>query len=463
MTGAPAPASEALPGGGLTVDSIRNCLEGIVPATIATVAEDGTPNVSLLSQIDYVDCAHIALSYQFFNKTRRNILAHPYATVQVVDPDTVAQYRLSLRYLHTETSGPLFESMKARLAGIASHVGMQGVFRLLGADLYRVLEIEPVPGLRLPPPVRKRNLLAATRRACEALSGCTDLEGLFDQALADLQALFGVGHAMVLMLDECGRRLYTVATLGYAKSGVGSEVALGDGVIGTAARERTPIRITHMTCDYRYGRAARDSARRASRAGAGESTEIPFPGLPEPGSQLAVPILAERRLLGVLFVESPEDLRFCYDDEDALATVAAQLGTRMLAFQQPPAPAEEADAADPVSGPQGGAPAVVRHYGCDDSVFIDHDYLIKGVAGAIFWKLVRDHVRLGRTDFSNRELRLDPELRLPEAAENLEARLILLQRRLAERCDFLRIEKTGRGRFRFSVTRPLALEETPKG
>ena len=34
---------------------------------------------------------------------------------------------------------------------------------------------------------------------------------------------------------------------------------------------------------------------------------------------------------------------------------------------------------------------VVRHYQADDSIFLGHDYLIKGVAGAIFWKLVREH------------------------------------------------------------------------
>jgi adenylate cyclase len=443
---------------GLTADSIRPCLEGVVPAAIATCAPDGTPNVSLITQVHYVDGAHVALSYQFFNKTRANILANPQATLLLVDPATARQYRLGLRYLHTETGGPLFESMKAKLAGIASHAGMQGVFRLLGADLYRVLDIEAVPGATLPTPVRGRSLLSAVRATCERMLACTDLAGLLDQVLADLQGSFGIDHAMVLMLDEGAGRLYTVASLGYSTSGVGSEVALGEGVIGVAARERTPIRITHMTTEYAYGRAVRDSARLSGLSGA-EATEIPFPGLAEPHSQLAVPILVGRRLAGVLFVESPQELRFRYDDEDALAAVAAHLGAMMRALRQPaplsalvrlPAPREPAP---------GGARATVRHYAADDSVFIDHDYLIKGVAGAIFWKLVQDHVRQGRTEFTNRELRLAPELRLPDVAENLEARLILLQRRLAERCDFLRIEKTGRGRFRLTVARMLALEE----
>ena len=86
-------------------------------------------------------------------------------------------------------------------------------------------------------------------------------------------------------------------------------------------------------------------------------------------------------------------------------------------------------------------------------------YLIKGVAGGIFWKLASDYTRLGRTEFSNRELRLDPAIPLPDVTDNLEARLLLLQRRLAEHGPHLRIEKTGRGRFRLQVLRPLALQE----
>jgi len=113
------------------------------------------------------------------------------------------------------------------------------------------------------------------------------------------------------------------------------------------------------------------------------------------------------------------------------------------------------------AAPPGGTPVPIRHYAADGSVFIGDDYLIKGVAGAIFCKLLRDYAGAQRTEFSNRELRLDASIRLPDVSDNLEARLILLSRRLAERCEFLRIEKTGRGRFRLVVARPFKLVELP--
>jgi len=234
--------------------------------------------------------------------------------------------------------------------------------------------------------------------------------------------------------------------------------------VGVAARERAAIRIGHATAEYAYGRAMREAA---AAAGLALETEIPLPGLAQSRSQLAVPIEAFGRLIGVLFADSDRDMRFCYDDEDALVALAGQLGTAIHVLQaesdaEPEAPgvAGAERHRDPVSTV---APLQVRHFAENDSVFLGEEYLIKGVAGAIFWSLAQDYVNAGRTLFTNRELRLDPRIRLPELSDNLEARLILLQKRLDERSAGVRLEKAGRGRFRLAVARPLQLASVPAG
>jgi len=444
----------------IELSAIRGCLEGAVPSMMATCAQDGTPNVAYLSQVCYVDNRHVALSFQFFNKTRQNILANPYASALVMHPRTAAFFRLHLHYLHTETSGPTFESMKAQLAGIASHTGMAGVFKLLGADIYEVLAIECVDGAPLPaPPAPAIGLLGALRRSAERLMRCSGTDELLQATLATLNDQMNVQHAMVLMLDATAHRLYTVASAGYATSGVGSEIEMGHGVMGVAARECTPVRISHVTNAASYSHAVRSSMQ-LLEPGVALDTDIPSPGLPEPHSQLAVPIVSTGRLLGVLFVESPLEMRFGYEDEDALVAIAGQLGAALELLQNAAEPALEASSTQDTAPPRAhaGGPALeLRHYRANDSVFIDGQYLIKGVAGAILWKLLRDHASMGRSDFTNRELRLDQSIGLPDVADNLEARLVLLQRRLVENSPHIRIEKTGRGRFRLRVDRPVTM------
>jgi adenylate cyclase len=439
-----------------SLEAIRGCLEGVIPSPVATCSSDGTPNVTYVSQVHFVDSSHVALSFQFFNKTRQNVLHNPRATAIVAHPGTAQQYCLDLEYERTEQSGPLFENMKAKLAGIASHSGMSGVFRLQGSDVYRVLGITPIPGKSLVPPLPRRSPLSGVRACAEKLTAVADLETLLEEVLTALQAHLAIDHAMVLMADNRARKLYTVASRGYPHSGIGSEIAFGCGVIGVAAEQRAPIRIMHMAAEYSYSQAIRESILREGMASRLE-TSIPLPGLADSRSQLAAPIVAARQLLGILYVESPEDLRFTYDDEDALVAIAAQVGAAMQALQNSAETHEGSPGAPIGKSPSGGLPSVVRHYGADDSVFIDDDYLIKGVAGAIFVKLLRDHTNTQRCEFSNKELRLDPALSLPDVTDNLEARLILLQRRLIERRSPMRIEKTGRGRFRLRLDRPFSL------
>ena len=442
----------------LTLEAIRACLDGGLPSVVATCAPDGTPNVAYASQVHYVDGEHVALSFQFFSKTRENVLAYPYAQVQVIEPASFRHFRLRVRYLRTETAGPLFEYMKAQLAGIATHSGMDKVFVLRGADIYRVLDIEcadPHVPAAAPPP----DALIALRRTLDHLGACDDLAQLADRALAALSYGFGIRHALLALLDTqpdnagpgktgpADGALYTLASLGYPTSGVGAEVALGEGLIGVAARERMPVRINHRTGDYTYQAALRVADAAAAR--------IPLPVLADAHSQIAVPLVHGARLFGVLYAESEQDAFFSHADEDALVVYGRHVGALMARLAALPDD-ETAVPAPAVRAPR-GTPLAVRYFAHDHSVFVDNDYLIKGVAGSILWTLLNEHAANGRRDFCNRELRRDPRLPLPDFGDNLETRLILLQRRLAERCPQIALEKTGRGRFRLDVTRPLAL------
>ena len=63
----------------IRLSTLARCFQGVVPSLIGTADNHGVPNVTYLSQVYYVDEQHVALSCQFFNKTRRNLGENPLA------------------------------------------------------------------------------------------------------------------------------------------------------------------------------------------------------------------------------------------------------------------------------------------------------------------------------------------------------------------------------------------------
>ena len=439
------------------LDHIASCFEGVIPATICSCDSEGTPNLTFLSIVHRLDEDHVGLSYQFFNKTRKNVLENPSAQVIVVSPQTFEQFRLDLRYERTDTEGPAFDRMKTRLDAIASQTGMSQIFRLRGMDVYRVLDCRLLNSEVGTENTPKTGYLTELETFTERLAACGNLDSLFDVALDSLSVLFGYDYSFVMVPDEEGKRLYTLASHGYPHSGAGSEVWIGEGILGIAAARRTVVRTTNMTIDRLVSRAVRSAVERRGEENKLEG-EIALPGLADAQSQLVVPLVAHNELLGVLCLQSPTSGRFLSDDERVAQIAARHLAASMTILGRPDTTEGQA-AATWSQAVQPAVGSVIKHYQADDSIFIDNDYLIKGIAGRIFWKLVRDYSRTGRADFTNKEIRRDTNLQLPDFKDNLETRLILLRRRLQDRCSFLRLAQAGRGQFHLEIQRPLTLEE----
>jgi hypothetical protein len=123
---------------------IRPVLENGIPAVMVTCSADGIPNVTVISQVYYVDEHQVALSFQFFNKTIRNVRENPYAYVCVSDIVGQSVWILQLRFERSETDGAIFDAMDMQIEAIASTTGMSGIFKLRAADIYRVLSVENV-------------------------------------------------------------------------------------------------------------------------------------------------------------------------------------------------------------------------------------------------------------------------------------------------------------------------------
>src|SRR5918996_775685 len=126
-------------------DEIRPVLDNGIPAVMVTCSADGIPNVTVISQVYFVDEHHAALSFQFFSKTIRNVRENPHAFVCLADIAGQADWILQLRFQRSETEGAIFEAMDMQIEAIASATGMSGIFKLRAADIYRVLSAEKMP------------------------------------------------------------------------------------------------------------------------------------------------------------------------------------------------------------------------------------------------------------------------------------------------------------------------------
>ena len=200
-----------------------------------------------------------------------------------------------------------------------------------------------------------------------------------------------------------------------------------------------------------------------------------FPGLAQPDSQLGIPLLVRGELVGVLCIESTHPYRFHEEDKTTIELLGSYLAIAIQNMQlqerstadaagdrrtrSPPSPKPRRRSTLRREAGEGGRE--LAYYAGEECILVDGEYLIRSLPAKILWRLLRRRTAEGRAEFTNRELRLDKSLNLPEWKDNLETRLLLLRRRLDQKCPDIRIVPRGRGRFALELGCDVALVERP--
>lgn len=434
----------------MLLEEIKVCFQGIYPSSFYSCSREGIPNVNYISHVHMVDSQHVAISGQFLNKSRKNLEANPCASVQVIDPNTLCHYELELNWKRSETSGEVFKKVNDRLEAIHSQIGSDGRWKLASIELFEVKAI------RIPPEYADYHLkkkpkvsfsLQSFQLAISEIQKATSLEALYDKILETLETTFGFRHSMLLVPEGKTNHLITITSRGYEDTGVGSEVKVGEGIIGKVALLKKPLAFMGLRREMIYAHTALDRA-------------IELPRLTKALSQIAIPLLSRDELMGVLQVECVDTFDLTESDEEFLMTFGSYLALVIENFQMQQGPEGQipkASATKPLATADRNIH--VTYYQEDECVFIDGEYLIRNIPAKVLWKILSSYQNKEQVEFSNRELRLDPFLKLPDFKDNLETRLILLRKRLEKKCPAISIESSGRGKFKLSVHGKLTLEE----
>ena len=240
----------------------------------------------------FVDRDRIALSNQFFSKTARNLAENPRASVLVIDPLTFDEFRLTLAYERTKNVVRSSTNC-ARISKRSRPSAGQPTCSSCGPPTSIASSHSTpcrAPWIRRPMIARlaRRTAGRLVGRAHDPAARCADLDTLVATTVDGLAELFDYQHSALMLLDETGTRLYTIASHGYQEEGVGSEVVVGEGIVGMAAARGRPIRLGNLRQLQKYANTVRAmSEDRANRA-----NEIPVPVMPIAESRIAIPAMA---------------------------------------------------------------------------------------------------------------------------------------------------------------------------
>lgn len=150
-------------------------------------------------------------------------------------------------------------------------------------------------------------MLESLRSIVQEVNAVDDLQSVLDITVSLVQQAMGTEVCSVYLRDVATGRYIFMATEGLNRNFVGKiSMAANEGLVGQVARREEPINLDDAESHPNF---------------------LFMPGIGEErfSSFLGVPIIHQRKVLGVLIVQQQERRRFDEDEEAFLVTVSAQL------------------------------------------------------------------------------------------------------------------------------------------
>lgn len=164
-------------------------------------------------------------------------------------------------------------------------------------------DADPLPSNLLESPAEETGTLALLQDVSRELTAILDREELLRRIAQRVKKLVNYHLFSVMLWDEKTQLLEGVFSMRYGDA-IPARVclSLGQGITGTAAAERRPVRVSDTRLDARY---------------IGCETDTPV------RSELVVPLFLQDRLIGVLDLESTETHAFTAEHERMLSTLGS--------------------------------------------------------------------------------------------------------------------------------------------
>ena len=137
--------------------------------------------------------------------------------------------------------------------------------------------------------------------ASQAVLSTFDLDEVLNQILCIMRDYFHLQHVAIMLLDPETQTLHERIHMGWKKESETTNIPLGRGLIGTAAKLRRPIYAPDVSHDARY-----------------------IATIPSTRSELAVPLLVRNEVVGVLDCQSDVENFFDPDTIDLLTLFSTQ-------------------------------------------------------------------------------------------------------------------------------------------